>query len=88
MTCRKKHRVVAIHWLDAETRGGWSEDDPKEKPYIIVSIGIFIRKDRHFIHYADTHLGNRDYGNKSKIPVGMIKKIETIGHTQCGYLLK
>jgi len=89
MTCKKRHRIVAIHWLDAESTGGWSEDDPSEKPWIMVSVGIYIRKDKHFLHYADTHIGDKEYGNKSKIPLGMIQKIVDLARLECcGYALE
>lgn len=75
-----KKKLIEIHWIDAETEAGWSYDDPeKDNPVIIKTYGLLVRKTKDWVIHADTYLPDtKAWGNKGKIPAGMVVKIKTI----------
>jgi len=75
-----KKKLVEIHWIDAEAEAGWSEDDPaKDKPTILKTYGLLVRKTKDWVIHADTYIPEtKVWGGKGKIPAGMVKKVKTL----------
>ena len=75
-----KKKLVEIHWVDAEAEAGWSRDDPRDdKPVILKTYGLLVRKTKDWVIHADTFIPDTGHwGGKGKIPVGMVKKIKVI----------
>lgn len=76
--CGKRHDLVCVWWVDADQTSGWSEDDENEKIHVMATYGLLIRKDRVFVHVADTHLHGSTWGGRNRIPRAWIRKVEVI----------
>lgn len=76
----KKIKLVEISWIDAEQSSGWSHDDPKDdKPIIIKTYGLLVRKTKDWVIHADSYLPDtKTWGGRGKIPTGMVRKIKVI----------
>ena len=77
-TNAKKIKLVEIHWIDAEGHAGWSQDNPDDdKPIVIKTYGLLVRRTKQWIIHADTYLPDtKEWGGKGKIPAGMVKKVK------------
>jgi hypothetical protein len=86
-TCKVKHPLVAVHWLDACTEAGWI-DNPKPDATLVVSYGLLIENTKEWVTLAQTHIpgekGPGYWGNVWYIPKAMVKKIHTfLAHPDC-----
>jgi len=76
----KRIKLVCVEWVDAEADAGWSRDDPKDdKPMVLKTFGLLVRKTKDWVIHADTYLPDtKMWGSKGKIPTGMVRKIRVI----------
>jgi hypothetical protein len=77
-----KHRLVRVYWTDIEQEGGWSTHK-RIKPEVLLSYGLFVDQDDHYLYLADTHLEGDQWGGLSKFPNGCVKKVEKIMEVLC-----
>lgn len=74
-----KLKIVVIEWVDAEADSGWTADDPHKEPYVMKTVGLLVRKDKNFVVHASTYdRENHVWGDRGKIPTGMVKRIRVI----------
>ncbi len=80
-TCKVKHPLVAVHWLDACTEAGWV-DTVKPDVNLVVTYGLLVEQTKEWVTLAQTHIpsdkGHGYWGNMWYIPANMVKKVITI----------
>lgn len=71
---KRKHKILLVTWLDAESIDGWTEGDQIDHEIApVVSIGFLLKEDPESITLALNHdTKNDSYSCIMKIPAGMI----------------
>jgi len=90
MTKQCRHKLVEVHWIDAEEDSGWQSYE-KKIPWVIKTIGYLVEKNKtksDFIVLANSHIPDSNtWSGLSRIPGGMVIKMKTLSTTACGYPL-
>lgn len=72
--------LVCVHWIDADGEAGWFADDPKEdSPHVLRTYGLLVRQTDDWVITASTYDPLTGlWSDRSRIPMGMVQKVETI----------
>ena len=77
-------KLIKVYWIDAASDSDWTEIDKAKKwgrkEEKCVSVGWLIEKNKTNIVIASSK-GGKDYGDKIKIPVNSVNKIEELTET-------
>ena len=77
------HRLVRVHWVDADEASGWREVTKDQDPtWIIYTVGYLVsmpKRKTDFVVLANSHLPDvGQWSGISRIPKGMVLEIETL----------
>ena len=76
-----KKRLVCVHWIDADGVAGWFDPDDKsdEHPVVLRTFGLYVQTTKNWVITATTYDPvNKQFSDRSRIPRGMVKKVENI----------
>ena len=67
-----------VEWQDADTEGGWFDDDDESLP-VLKTFGLYVRKNKDSLTLASTYDPHENsWSDKMRIPWGMVIKVTTI----------
>ena len=77
------HRLVRVHWVDADEDSGWREVTKDQDPtWIIYTVGYLVsmpKRKTDFVVLANSHLPDvGQWSGISRIPKGMVLETETL----------
>lgn len=75
-----KKKLVEISWIDARAHeAGWTHDNPDDKPTVLKTYGLLVRKTKDVVVHASTFDPDTGaWSERAEIPTGMVIKIRTI----------
>ena len=78
----KKYERITVEWVDAEGDCEWSEQDKiqewAEKDCTIYEVGWLVAETKKYIVVTNQITYDGTIGNRTKIPVKWIKKLEYV----------